>query len=78
MILFLMLLPGCSNPIVKTEYIKPTIPELPAPPDYYEVIWQKIGELYCTNGQGAKNLLKNWELDKDYVTQHREIIEGLK
>ena len=77
--IFLMLsMAGCSNPIVKTEYIKPTIPELPAPPDYYEVTWQKVGELYCVDGRGAKGILKNWELSKDYVAQHREIIEGLR
>ena len=67
-----------SNPIARTEYVKPTIPELPAEPDYYEIIWQKIGDLYCVDGQNAKNLLKNRILDKDFVQQHQEIIEGLR
>ena len=67
-----------SNPIAKTEYVKPTIPELPAEPDYYEVIWQKIGELYCVDKGSAKNLLKNRILDKGFVEQYREIIEGLR
>jgi hypothetical protein len=71
-------LAGCSSPVVKTEYVKPTIPELPAEPDYYEIIWQKIGDLYCVDGQNAKNLLKNRILDKDFVQQHQEIIEGLR
>jgi hypothetical protein len=69
---------SCSGPIVKTEYVKPTIPELPAEPDYYEVIWNKVGDLYCVDARGAKNLLKNRELDKDFVQQHQEIIEGLR
>ena len=79
MILFSMLLAGCgSNPIKETEYIRPTIPALPAPPDYYDVKWQKVGELYCVDERGAKGMLKNWELSKDYVTQHQQIIEGLR
>ena len=78
MIFLMLLMVGCGSPIVKTEYIKPTIPELPAPPDYYEVAWQKVGELYCVDGQGAKGMLKNWELSKDYVAQHQQIFEGLR
>ena len=69
---------GCSSPIVKTEYVKPTIPELPAAPDYYEVIWQKVDGLYCVDSDNAKNLLKNRILDKDFIGQHRSIIEGLR
>lgn len=69
---------SCSGPIVKTEYVKPTIPELPAEPDYYPVVWQKIEELYTLDAKNAKNLLKNWELIKEFVRQHREIIEGLR
>jgi len=76
--IFLMLLVGCSSPIVKTEYIKPTVPALPAPPDYYEVVWQKVDGLYCVDSGNAKNLLKNRILDKGFVEQHQEIIEGLR
>jgi len=48
------------------------------PPDYYEVVWQRIDELYCLTPGSAKNLLKNRELDKDFLGQHQEIIEGLR
>jgi hypothetical protein len=51
---------------------------LPAPPDYYEVIWQKVDGLYCVDSGNAKNLLKNRILDKGFVEQHQEIIEGLR
>ena len=74
----LMLLVGCSSQIVKTEYIKPTVPALPAPPDYYEVAWRKVGELYCVDADNAKNLLKNKRLQDDYTEQHEAIIEGLR
>ena len=71
---------GCGNqqPIVKKEYVKQAIPALPVPPDYYEVVWQRIDELYCLTPGSAKNLLKNRELDKDFLGQHQEIIEGLR
>ena len=67
-----------SNPIARTEYVKQTIPESPAEPDYYPVVWQKVGEFYCVDQKNAKNLLKNWELSKEFVEQHREILEGLR
>ena len=78
MILSLVSWAGCSSPIRKTEYAKPTIPELPAPPEYYEVVWQKVDGLYCVDANNAKNLLKNRILDKGFVEQHQEIIEGLR
>ncbi|MEN6317254.1 MAG: hypothetical protein ABFD82_00650 [Syntrophaceae bacterium] len=33
---------------------------------------------YCVNERGAKNLLKNRELDKDYQRQLEAILDGLK
>ena len=73
------LLTGCGGgPLVKTEYIKPTIPALPPKPDYYPEKWKKVGTDYCLDETGAKNHLKNFELDKDHLQQHIEIIEGLR
>jgi hypothetical protein len=82
--LFLLSLTACSgNQVVRTEYIRPDIPELPEEPEYYIVKWQKVGAygdtpLYCLDADDAKNLMKNIELMKGYQDELREIIEGLR
>jgi hypothetical protein len=70
-----MLLTACGGKLVRTEYIRQTIPPLPAKPEYYPVPFDGN---YCLDEQGARNLLKNRELDKDYQTQLEGIIEGLR
>ena len=74
--LSLIVLMGCSA-ITKTVYIKPEIPEPPAKPEYYRVIFQKQNELYCIDEDNAKNLLKNREIDKAYQEEMSGILEGL-
>lgn len=72
-------LTGCgTGPISTTEYIRPTIPALPAKPDYYPVAWQKVDELYCLTPGSAKNLLKNKALQDGREKDLEEIIEGLR
>ncbi len=80
MILFCMSLIGCSSTkqIVKTEYIKQQIPDLPKEPEYYPVQWQVKDGLYYFNAENAKNLLKNRELDKAYQEETKEILQHLK
>lgn len=76
-----MSLIGCSstsNQIVKTEYIKQQIPELPQEPEYYEVRWQSVNGLYCIDESNAKNLLKNIKLMKGYQEEMQEILKHLK
>lgn len=76
--LCLMLLTGCSGKYIKTEYIKQSIPELPAEPEYYPVQWQKKNGAYCIYPEDAKNLLKNIELMKGYQRELRVILEELR
>jgi len=80
MILFCMSLIGCSSTkqIVKTEYIKQTVPDLPPAPEYYPVIWQVNGSMYCVAEDSALNMLKNRELDKGYQEEMREILKQMK
>ena len=65
---------GCGT-ITKVQYVKPTVPPLPAKPDYYAV---PFNENYCLDEGGAKNLLKNKALIDDYTKQLEAIIEGLR
>lgn len=81
--LFCVSLTACSRQIVKTEYIKQQVPELPKEPEYYPVIWvnRLIGESvnrYCLDAENAKNLLKNRELEKGYQRELRKILEQIK
>jgi hypothetical protein len=80
MILFCTSLIGCSSSkqIVKTEYIKQQVSELPKEPEYYEVKWQEKNGIYCVDKDNAKNLLKNRELDKGYQEEMREILKHQK
>jgi hypothetical protein len=70
-----MLLIGCGTAIVKTQYVKPTIPPLPEKPQYYPVIFDQ--DLKLTEDY-ARNLLKNKALTDDYITQLIAIIEGVR
>ena len=86
-----MSLTACSQrQIVKTEYIRQQIPELPKEPEYYSVQWQVITPLhppldkggiergYCVDADNAKSLLKNREIDKGYQQELKTILEQLK
>ncbi|MBI3584213.1 MAG: hypothetical protein HY096_09750 [Nitrospinae bacterium] len=64
--------------MIRTEYIYPQIPELPAEPEYYEVRWIGKDGLYCIDADNAKNLLKNIELMKGYQEEMMLIMEGLR
>lgn len=70
-----MLCAGCSGKFVRTEYIKQTIPPLPAKPEYYSF---QVDENYCMDERNAKNLLKNKALIDGYVEQLEQMIEGLR
>lgn len=70
---------GCSSQqIVKTEYIKQYVPELPTEPNYYSVKWNMLNMYYCLDLENAKNLLKNYELMRGYQVEMRTILERLK
>jgi len=81
LILFCLSLISCSPVVkgmVKTEYIKQEIPELPEEPSYYKVEWHKVNGSYCVDKENAKNLLKNIELMRGYSQELRLILEELK
>lgn len=64
--------------MTKVEYIKQTIPPTPIRNEYYNVQWQKHGELYCIDGHNAKNMLKNKVLQDGRERDLEEIIESLR
>lgn len=68
---------NCSS-IVKTIYLKPELPYIPAKPDYYRVTFHEMERGYCLNEDNAKNLLKNRILDLGYMEELRKILEGLR
>jgi len=77
--LYCLSLIGCSgNQIVRTEYIKPQIPEIPEEPGYYSVKWHEESGNYCVDADNAKNLLKNIELMRGYQHELKTILEELK
>lgn len=83
--LFLSFLAGCGPSVVRTEYIKPTIPEIPSDPEFYEVYWSVLmGPLYidrimyCVDEDSARNLLKNKELLESNRNDLKLILQGLK
>ena len=79
MTLFCMSLIGCSSKqIVKTEYIRQQVPDLPQEPEYYPVVWHNKLGFYCLDAENAKNLLKNRELDKGYQEEMKTILQSLK
>ena len=74
-----MSLIGCSTKtIVKTEYIRQEIPDLPEEPEYYQVKWHMCYSFYCIDAENAKALLKNRALDKAYQEELRTILEHLR
>lgn len=74
--LFLMSLIGCSQ-VIKTEYIEPYVPGLPARGEYMPVRWFMIEGHYCVNKEEAINLLWNREIDLLYQKELELIIRGL-
>lgn len=77
LMLFCVSLTACKQ-IIKTEYIKQQIPELPKEPEMYPVAWAGVNGMYCVDAENAKNLLKNWELNKGNRQELRKILEQLK
>lgn len=76
---FLPSLTACTpQQVVRTEYIEAALPESPAAPAYYPVRWKKLGELYCTDVDGAKALLKNRALDESWQQEVLTIFQNLK
>jgi len=71
-ILCLMSLTACTPPasqIVRTEYVRRQTPPKPEAPDYFPVQWGGEKGRYCVDEEGAKNMLKNRELDKAYQAE---------
>lgn len=78
-ILCLLSLTACSHaPLVKTEYIRPEVPAIPAMPQMYDVRFQASGGCYCLDEDNAKNLLKNILLLQAHDTAVTGILESLK
>ena len=77
--LCLMLSTGCGKSLVRTEYIKQTLPAKPEPPKFYPVEW-KVDENghYYLDERNAKNLLKNMALMRDYIRQWEELYGGME
>ena len=75
-----MPLTGCTpaKQIVRTEYVYPTIPPLPAEPEYYPVVFGRCAEGYCLDEKNAKNLLKNLAIEDAHTADLKIILEGLK
>lgn len=69
---------GASNQVIKTEYIRCDIPEIPEMPQYTPVIWNMRDGLYCLNRDNAINLLKNIELERAYCNDLMIIIKGVR
>ena len=79
--LFCGSLTACSSlahQIVRTDYIKQDIPAPPAVPDFYPVQFQGSGALYCVDEGSAKNLLKNFDLMREYEDEMLGIITDLR
>jgi hypothetical protein len=75
-----MPLTGCTpaKQIVRTEYVYPTIPPLPAEPEYYPVVFGRCAEGYCLDEKNAKNLLKNLTIEDAHAADLKSILESLK
>ena len=75
-----MPLTGCTpvKQIVKTEYVYPTIPPMPAEPEYYPVVFGRCAEGYYLDEENAKNLLKNLAIEDAHTADLKIILEGLK
>lgn len=64
--------------LVTTEYVRQQVPDPPAEPDYYPVIFGKAGDSYTLDEANAKALLMNRELEKGYSEELRGILINLK
>lgn len=69
---------GCTRPIVQTEYVRPTIPPLPPASEYFPVAWKVVGDLYCTDIDGAKYFILNKKIQDSREKDLEQIIEGLR
>jgi len=84
LMIFCLSLIGCSpfrlttSKIVKTEYVRPELQEVPEEPSYYKVEFFKANGSYCLDPENAKSLLKNIELMRGYCSELRLILENLK
>ena len=76
--IFLASLMGCTKPIVQTEYVRATIPPLPPKSEYFPVAWKVVGNLYCTDGEGAKCFILNKKIQDGREKDLETIIEGLR
>lgn len=86
-IICLVISSGCCKPIVEKEYIQVTIPDIPADPEFYPVTWGTIRcpvydekqtcFYYYLDEKNAKNLLKDWELNRSQTEDLKTILKGL-
>jgi hypothetical protein len=70
--------PLATTQIVRTEYIRQQIPPRPQLPDYYPVEWGVEQGKYYVDETGAKNVLKNRELDKSYQAEVESIFNTME
>ena len=78
--LFLIALTACSTipeQVIKTEYIKQSIPPLPERAQYYSVKFLFKDGGYWLDEINAKNLLKNKVLSDGYTKELEDILQGL-
>ena len=65
---------ACSpRQIARTEYLTAPVPELPAEPEYWPVIWIRIDGGLCIDDGNAKNLVKNVAI----LRAHRDELLGI-
>ena len=82
MILSLLSLTGCfpasGRQVIRTEYVRQQVPPLPASPDYYQPRFRAVGNDYCVDADGARELLKNRVLDRAYQEELTGILATLQ
>ena len=76
--IFIFFITACASHTVKTVYVYPTIPPLPEPPAYYKVEFIKQDDTYCITNEGAKNLLKNVLMNREYEQELLLIIQSIQ
>lgn len=64
LLLLMFSLSACCKPIIKTEYIKITIPELPSEPTYFRVVWSLW---YYKYADDAKTIIVSTEGKEGYT-----------
>ncbi len=77
-VIFCLSLIACTKPVLQTEYVKPTIPPLPPAGEYLPVVWKVVGDLYCTDAEGAKFFILNKKIQDSREKDLEAIIEGLR